>query len=771
MRVARRVGAILALGFLVSVVVLTAALAWAISASRSEARSVLDEELRQLAIESVDENARILFAAVAVDAQVDPVAVARAMHGDASLAGSSVHVFDFGGRNQDHEIQEAWIAMVRPEQVLDRVQHWRATGEVASVLSEANADGLDTRLHIRVMPAREQVVAYGSVLASPQVRMAYLAQADANRTWRMVVVAAIAVVIGLIAVGWLSQVALRRHVLGPLSALTAASQGIARGSWGVVVPVRGDEEFVQLAIAFNGMAGALQAREKELTTHRDALELEVASRTAELTATIDALPDLLFELDAEERIVRYHASDSNALYVPPNRFLNQCFADLLPQQSAKVISAAMARARATGTASSESYRLDVAGQERHFEMNIACREGGGFICLARDITDRAQLTEDLRVARDQANAASQAKSVFLANMSHEIRTPLNAILGYAQLMRGDARLNDESHRRLDAILGSGDHLLALLSDVLEISKIEVGRSVVSWGPCRLRKLVDEVADMFRLPLQESGVAWVYELGENIPEAVQCDEAKLRQIVVNLVGNAVKYTDAGAVSLRMRWTESGGERGHLLVDVQDSGVGVQEEDQETIFSSFTQGGNPLLQREGTGLGLAISRAFARMLGGDITLDSELGVGSRFRFELPECAIVSTLASDEVPALLRPLSILVVDDMPVNRAILREFLEEAGHSVSEAGDGEEALAQVASEAPELIIMDLRMPVLDGFEATSRLKADPQTAGIPVIALTGGAMDEDRERAKAAGVDGYITKPFRAETLFGAIARSVS
>jgi len=400
----------------------------------------------------------------------------------------------------------------------------------------------------------------------------------------------------------------------------------------------------------------------------------------------------------------------------------------------------------------------------------------GVMSLARDVTERRQ-AEELRIAKEAAEAANIAKSTFLANMSHEIRTPMNAILGFSQLMRHDNGLSERQRQQLDIINSSGEHLLALINDVLEMSKIEAGRISANPTTFNLHSLLDEMDSLFGLRAQVKALDFRVVRSDEVPRFVVTDENKLRQVFVNLLGNAVKFTDAGSVELRVgvRRDEEGKLR--LLAEVEDTGRGIAPEDMDRLFQYFEQVGAGREAETGTGLGLAISREFVHLLGGEITVESQVGVGSVFRFDV---AIEEAAAEAAAPGVAEPrrvtglrpgeprYRILVADDAPDNRELLVQLLEPVGFEVSPVSDGKQALEEFESWHPQLILMDMRMPVMDGYEATRRIRSAPGGADVAIIGVTASAFAEMRQGVFDAGVDEFVVKPFHEDELFDKIGR---
>lgn len=381
-------------------------------------------------------------------------------------------------------------------------------------------------------------------------------------------------------------------------------------------------------------------------------------------------------------------------------------------------------------------------------------------------------TAELEKARGEAVAASRAKSVFLATMSHEIRTPLNAILGFSQLLMKDPDIDRRTTHKLATINRSGEHLLSLINDILEFSKIEAGRMECTLSTFDLHELMRDMEAMFRYRAEAKGLRLSFELGEELPGFITADEGKLRQIIINLLGNAVKFTNGGDVRLRS-WVEPANDSELTVhIEVEDTGPGISDEDRKNIFEAFNQsrGG---AQAGGTGLGLALSRQYARLMDGDLVLDEGNHGGSRFIASI-RVKTESTGTRREGPKLGRVIGltpgqsfkVLVVDDNEESRFLIKEMLGTAGFEFEEAVDGKEAVEKFMRWSPDIILMDMRMPGTSGYQATLRIKETKKGEKTPIVAVTASAFEEEKEKAFAWGVDGYLRKPFRQEELFECI-----
>jgi signal transduction histidine kinase/DNA-binding NarL/FixJ family response regulator len=412
--------------------------------------------------------------------------------------------------------------------------------------------------------------------------------------------------------------------------------------------------------------------------------------------------------------------------------------------------------------------------------------------LQQEIRERKKAEVALQKAVKVAEVANRAKSQFLSNMSHELRTPLNVILGFTQLLDRSGHLAQKQQKYLDTISRSGEHLLNLINDVLEIAKIEAGRTTLNENNFALHGWLDSLQQMFRFKAESKGLELVFDLAPDVPDSIRTDEGKLRQVLMNLLGNAIKFTERGRITLRvslvngytLREAASAStsfvnnsqpitnDKRQITIhfEIEDTGPGIAPEEIEMLFKPFVQAQVGRRSQQGTGLGLAISQEYVQLMGGKISVESYLGKGTIFRFDI-QASLVSadelySQASSQIVIGLEAgqptYRILIAEDKPENRSLLVEFLAPVGFEVREASNGTEAISLTQSWSPDLIWMDMRMPVMDGFEATKQIKAAFTKPPI-IIALTGSAFEEDRIAALSVGCDDFVRKPFQAETIF--------
>jgi PAS domain S-box-containing protein len=400
----------------------------------------------------------------------------------------------------------------------------------------------------------------------------------------------------------------------------------------------------------------------------------------------------------------------------------------------------------------------------------------GYRGIDRDITERQKMEEHLCQAKESAEAANRAKSEFLANMSHEIRTPMNAVIGFSDILA--SKITDKKHKSyLNSIQTGGKTLLTLINDILDLSKIEAGRLDIQYEPVNPQQIFTELQQIFSLKIAEKHLELIVEIDENLPSALFLDETRLRQVLLNLIGNAIKFTDNGYIKLCANKIYTGDDHSkvNLIMAVEDSGIGIPVNQQTLIFESFRQqDGQSTRQYGGTGLGLAITKRFVEMMNGHIFVESNLGKGSRFEIVLHDVKVAATLSNtmrnntfDPSRITFEKMRVLVVDDIESNRDLIKEYLSQVNLEVICAENGQQALLFVEEYHPALILMDIRMPEMDGYEATKCLKDNPNTANIPIIALTASVALDEKALIEAHGFDGYLAKPVNISDLLGELS----
>jgi PAS domain S-box-containing protein len=541
------------------------------------------------------------------------------------------------------------------------------------------------------------------------------------------------------------------------------------------------------------LSGAIASGAERLRQANEQLERRVRERTQTLAseearkdAILRTALDCIISMDERGCIAEWNPAAERTFGHARQEALGRLLADLiLPERQREAFRANLARYLATGEARLIGRRIEASalrrgGEEFPVEVAITVTQTGGeriFTAHLRDITERKQAEEELRRSHDAARAGSEAKSAFVATMSHEIRTPLNAIIGMLELL-SYSKLSADQREMLCAARESSRSLLTLIDDILDFSKIEVGKLEIHPEPCSVARLVESVNATFKHVASGKGLLLTRRIDPALWPAHLLDPSRLRQVLINLVSNAVKFTHEGTVTLEVKVLEEGAARQRLRFGVQDSGIGMSEETQRRLFEPFQQGESLTSRRYGgTGLGLAISRQLVELMGGTIQVTSTQGLGTRVTVTVEaEQASADALPQDNetgfVPAALRAPAggkLLVVDDHPVNLAMLRRQLKVLDLEADTATSGAQALEKWRRHHHDLVITDLQMPEMDGYALARAIRAEPAGVRRPtIVAFTANTQREALEHCAAAGMDDYLTKPAELATLRQKLAR---
>ena len=398
-----------------------------------------------------------------------------------------------------------------------------------------------------------------------------------------------------------------------------------------------------------------------------------------------------------------------------------------------------------------------------------------FIAVKEDITKEKRNEEALVKAKQEADAANKAKSTFLANMSHEIRTPLNAIIGFSQLMDREKLLTGQSKEYASSINRAGEHLLRLINDILELSKVEAGKVVLKPINFDLNTLLNDLNVIFMEQVKSKNLSLTFETAPEVPRYVVADEGKLLQIFINLIGNAVKFTDKGGIVVRTKVDPINGVKNRLIVEIEDTGLGIAQDEMDKVFKTFEQTSSGIKQGSGTGLGLALCRELTILMGGNIDVASEVGKGSVFTFHVVikggDVVGVKTKTAKRVVGMAKgqkAVQVLVVDDKEENLKVAVNFLQLAGFETVEATNGKDAIAKFEESNPDLILMDFRMPVMDGYEAVQRIRSTEKGKLVPIVAISASMFDGEEIKIKMLDLQGFIHKPFREDEFYGTIGK---
>jgi len=630
-----------------------------------------------------------------------------------------------------------------------------------------------------------------------------------RNTLVMLSVLVFVLMIGIITV--VSQIALR-----PLKGMMAGVEHLTSGDLNFRIPVQSQDELGELTVYFNSMSG-------ELALYHEHLQEIVEKRTAELKGANEHLHREVFERKRAEEVaeaakvsaeskekqlrkseLKYRTFFENSadamLIIRDYRFVdcNSATVEMLKHESKEDLlnthpSELSPEFQPDGNGSFDkamemmeialtkgTHRFEWAHKRKDGEVfpvevsltAIPQDEGVLLHTVWLDITERKQAETEILNSKTEAERANRFKSEFLANISHELRTPLNAIIGFSQIMSHDQTLSSDQKYNLQIINRSGEHLLSLINDILDMSKIEAGRMSLDEIDFDLYRLLDEVYDIFKIRADKKGIGILFEREPEVPRFVRTDETKLRQVLANLTGNAVKFTQDGSVKVQVNII---GEL-KLRFSISDTGPGIPSDDLDRLFNPFAQTQTGKDSHEGTGLGLSISEKFVNLMGGKISIDSRLERGSIFRFDIrvhkgDKARIAKELPKRRVVGLEKTdghgnnkhYRILIVDDIHSNRKILSTLFTPLGLGVREARSGREALEVWKEWQPHLIWLDIRMPEMDGYEVIKRIKDAASEHPPVIISISASAFEEDRQKALDAGADGFVGKPFKESGIF--------
>ena len=554
---------------------------------------------------------------------------------------------------------------------------------------------------------------------------------------------------------------------------------------------------VQLAIAIQQSTLFEQAKTEII--ERKQAEEKLRQSEQRFRDVSEAVGEYLWEIDSEGIYTFITDRVKSVKGYPPSQLIGHKLIDFVAHEDIKKVEQILRHASRTKSTFKLEHRNITPTREIIWEevngIPLLDNNGNiiGFRGTGLNITQRKQAEAALQQAAYAADAANRAKSEFLASMSHELRTPLNAILGFTQIMTRDSSLSGEQQEYLGIINRSGEHLLELINDILEMSKIEAGRITFNESSFDLINLLESLEEMFRLKVKSKSLKLEINYASNIPQYVRSDESKLRQVLINLLGNAIKFTEQGSVVLRVSvvselsnfkatfqpdniQTPTSNKQQTIRFEVEDTGLGIAPEEINKLFEAFGQTETGRKSQQGTGLGLPISRKFVQLMGGDITVSSSLGKGTVFAFDihisLADATEIQTKQLQPKVIGLAPdqpeYRILVVEDRLENRILLVKLLTSIGFDVREAENGQDAITLWESWEPHLIWMDMRMPVMDGYEAIKRIKGHVKGHATVIIALTASAFEEQRNLILSAGCNDFIRKPFRDAVIFEKMAQ---
>ncbi|HWQ65335.1 MAG TPA: histidine kinase dimerization/phospho-acceptor domain-containing protein [Methanospirillum sp.] len=545
-------------------------------------------------------------------------------------------------------------------------------------------------------------------------------------------------------------------------------------------------------IAFMGVIVIILVRQIRV---RRRIESELRQSEHRNAVFLGAIPDIIFIVSPDGDYLDFREPDETDPYLPAHHLIGKNIRETgLPEDSIEHILKYISQAIESSKLQQFEYELVSPDGLRIIEARLMALNNKEVLGIVRDVTKRREAertlqetyellehkvqerTIELAIAKEKADAANKAKSEFLANMSHELRTPMNAILGFTQLMQRDTALRPDQHEYLSTINRSGKHLLALINDILELSKIEARRITVEPVTFDLHALFKDLEVMFRFRTDEKGILFELTGIHEIPRVVFADENKIRQQLINLLGNAVKFTDSGSVTVRTEIREKIPDEMHLIVEITDTGMGISEEEQGNLFQYFEQTTSGKLSKSGTGLGLAISQAYAQMMGGEISVFSRFGEGSTFTLDVmiqngDPIELIGPNKQARVIGLekgQKKIKIVIADDNEESRTFLLKILEMVGFDVREAENGREAIYLFEQWEPDFIWMDIRMPVMNGLDASRIIKMTEKGRSTIIVALTASALEEERLEILAGACDDFVRKPFIESEIFDTMAK---
>ena len=700
------------------------------------------------------------------------------------IAGSSTAALEF----EDPRAAQAYLASLRAKSHVISACLYRADGQVFARYHREGADFQPPRPEGDLHRFEEEyLVLFRPIVVEEEeeIGTVYLQvdlQGMQERLERHLYIFGLFTLVSmLLAVGLAGL--LQRLISEPIARLARTADAISmEKDYSVRVEEHGRDELGTLIKGFNEMLTQIQIRDRGLEQKVLERTVELGRSETKLSKITSSAQDAIVMIDTEGKVSFWNEAAERIFGYAQEEILDQPLHDtLVPEDYRESFRKGFAQFQKSGEGAAIGQALELTGLRKNEEVfpvelslsGVELEDGWHAVGLLRDITQRKQAEEELIEAKQEAEEANQAKSLFLANMSHEIRTPMNAVIGFSDLLEGTA-LDAPQREYVQTVQTSAQALLELINDILDFSKIEAGKLEMEQRGFRLRDVLEETADLFREKVAGTGVELIVDIAAGTPGALQGDPLRLRQVLVNLTGNALKFTETGEVEIRVAPVDVEPAQTTLRFAVRDTGVGIPADKIGRLFTAFTQAdGSTTRKYGGTGLGLAVSRQLVELMGGEIGVESREGEGSTFHFTAVFGRGSATEAEAVVPAAgsvdsrsLAGARILLVEDNPVNQRLATIVLQQAGCAVEVAGNGREAVAAVGARGYDAVLMDVQMPEMDGYEAARQIR---QGGGaLPIIAMTASAMKGDRELCLEAGMDDYVSKPIDREELFGTLRK---